>query len=76
MRKGREPFKSMWSVDGIRIKELSHIHPDTSMMIVSRDKKFLQLKNAKLNYTLQELKEEDQQVVRGKLDSVQEQWFR
>ena len=54
LKKGRDPFKSMWTLEGVRIKELQHLNDDTRIMIVSKDKKFLPLKN-----TVKEIKEED-----------------
>ena len=52
LKKGRDPFKSMWTLEGVRIKELQHIDDGVRMMIVSRDKKFIPLKNSKQNYTV------------------------
>ena len=63
-------------MDGTRIKELFEIHPDMNLAIVSRDKKFVPLKNPKLGYTMLQMKAEDQDAVRGKFDSAQDQWFR
>ena len=53
LRRGKDTYKSIWTMDGSRIKELFEILPDTTMAIVSREKKFVPLKNAKLGYTMQ-----------------------
>ena len=76
LRRGKDTYKSIWTMDGTRIKELFEILPDMNLAIVSRDKKFVPLKNPKLGYTMLQMKAEDQDAVRGKFDSAQDQWFR